>query len=275
MENTFSMKNTSMNEEKHYEFGENWEKFLGSIDDDSVEASMEALKSFFSLETFDNKTFLDIGCGSGLSSLSAIKMGAKSVTSFDYDLNSVNACKILRGNYSINNWDITIGNILDKEFVNNLSTYDIVYSWGVLHHTGSMYEAIKKSADLVKPGGLFMIGIYNKKTPFTEIMHKIKKRYCYSGYIVRGVIKYSYFCLSALYKIIKVRRQFFKDIYNYKNKRGMNYWRDLDDWIGGYPYECATPEEIHTFVQTLEFELIKNKVGTSFSTVNQYLFIKN
>ena len=101
--------------------------------------------AFLGKEDLDNKTFLDIGCGSGIHSLAAFLSGAKLIVSFDYDPQSVAATRILhRKAGEPKNWKIMQGSVLDEEFLRTLGHFDFVYSWGVLHHTGQMWQAIKK-----------------------------------------------------------------------------------------------------------------------------------
>lgn len=107
------------------------------------------------LETLEDKTFLDIGSGSGLFSLAAVRLGARQIHSFDYDLQSVACSRELKRRYfpQKNDWSIEQGDVLDKDYLNSLGQWDIVYSWGVLHHTGNMWQALGNIVQLVKKGG--------------------------------------------------------------------------------------------------------------------------
>ena len=89
-------------------------------------------------------TFLDVGCGSGLHSPAALTAGAKRIVSFDLDSDSVETSRRLWELVGKpKNWVICQGSILDHEFVTTLEPADIVYSWGVLHHTGDMWTALR------------------------------------------------------------------------------------------------------------------------------------
>ena len=69
---------------------------------------------------------------------------------------------------------------MDDEYMNNLSLFDIVYSWGVLHHTGDVWHAIENAASRVKPGGIFYIALYSADVqidPGPDFWLGIKKKY--------------------------------------------------------------------------------------------------
>ena len=155
--------NGTMSTRQDFSFGENWRAFLDTLDDERIRMAEASLVEFLNLPDLRGKDFLDIGCGSGLFSLAAHNLGAKRVVSFDLDQLCVQCCDHLRTRAnSPANWDVCQGSVLDTAFISQLGTFDIVYAWGVLHHTGRMWEAIDKAAALVNPGGYYYIAIYNK-----------------------------------------------------------------------------------------------------------------
>lgn len=258
--------------DKHYEFGKNWVKFLETVDDRTIAESIRSMQDLFQVESFSDKRFLDIGSGSGLHSLAAHRLGAQEVVSLDYDPDSVAATLALREREGApSSWRASQGDILDPALIAALPKFEIVYSWGVLHHTGSMWQAIRNAASLCGDEGLFMIGIYHKKPPFSTWMRTIKRLYTYSGPVVRFPIKWGYYLLTVLYRALRGKNplEFLAD---YKKKRGMDYWRDLEDWLGGYPFEFATPDEVTAFVGDLGFDLVRSSTGTSIGTINEFLF---
>ena len=153
--------------EMRFGFGRNWAKFVEShFNDEALAASVAGLLSFLKLENLSNRTFLDIGCGSGLSSLSAYKAGAQKIFSFDYDINAVETTTRLKhwvGNPAT--WEVTQGSILDDAFVASLEPADVVYAWGVLHHTGDVWHALDNTRKLLKPDGLMFIALYEYGVP--------------------------------------------------------------------------------------------------------------
>ncbi|MHA1843773.1 MAG: class I SAM-dependent methyltransferase [Promethearchaeota archaeon] len=235
---------------------------------------MTSLEEF--LGNIKNKSILDIGSGSGLFSYSMYLMGAKEITSFDIDLYSVNCTTWLRDRVKRKEkWHVFQGSILDKNFLKKLKKYDIVYAWGVLHHTGNMWEAIKNSSTLVKKNGLLYLAIYNK-TKSSPYSLKIKKFYNLLPKIGKLALEYGYFAFSYLIYPIFLLKNPFKVLKNYQKNRGMNPLIDIKDWLGGYPYEVATPQEIIEYVSQLKgnFKLIKIKTFQNYSSNNLYLFAR-
>lgn len=167
-----------MEKNKPFDFGKNWKNFLKDINDKRIQDSERSLKSFIGFENFSDLKFLDVGSGSGLSSLAANRLGA-TVHSFDYDLHSVEATKLLRNKFLKNNrlWTVENGSVLDFEYLKNLGQFDIVYSWGVFHHTGNMKGALKNIDINVKSGGYLFIALYNDQGFKSKVWKKIKKLY--------------------------------------------------------------------------------------------------
>jgi len=163
-----------------FAFGENWARFLTSLSDAQIEEATRAVSTLVGRDLRDT-TFLDIGSGSGLSSLAARRLGAR-VRSFDYDAQSVACTQELRQRFFPGDdaWTVAQGSVLDQPFLATLGQFDIVYSWGVLHHTGQMWHAIENAARLVRPGGLFIIGIYNFRggRRGTAAWARLKRWYC-------------------------------------------------------------------------------------------------
>src|ERR1700726_4430691 len=85
-------------------------------------------------------SFIDLGCGGGLFSLAARNLGAR-VVSVACDSSSVLRVKKLRRDYHAEDecWRVTQGSVLDEAFMRSLEPSELVYSWGVLEHTGEMW----------------------------------------------------------------------------------------------------------------------------------------
>ena len=169
-----------MTKSKSFSFGKNWENFLKYITDKRIETAKSSIIDFLGVNSLEGKSFLDIGCGSGLFSYAACVLGATRIVSFDADKFSVRNCKFLwKKANNPEEWKVHVGSILDVEFTSILGCFDIVYSWGVLHHTGHMWRAIINSANLVKNGGYFYFTIYNKVNGLrgSDFWLKIKRLY--------------------------------------------------------------------------------------------------
>ena len=147
---------------ERFEFGKNWAKFLELLNEQRIAEAEASLRQMLECDDLKGKSFLDIGSGSGLFSLAARRLGAR-VHSFDYDPHSVACTAELRRRYfpADEAWTVESGSALDAEYLRGLGQFDIVYSWGVLHHTGEMWRALDNAHLPVAPGGRLFIAIYN------------------------------------------------------------------------------------------------------------------
>lgn len=269
-------------DELRFEFGKNWANFLSTIDDNRISQARNSMMATLGLDTLEGLSFLDAGSGSGLFSLSAKQLGAH-VSSFDYDQNSVQCTQELKKRYfpDASDWTIESGSVLDAEYLKKYETKDIVYSWGVLHHTGDMYLALQNMVPLVAPGGLLLISIYNDQGGQSKRWKTLKK--IYNG--LPEILRMPYAMLVMLPREIRFfmadllrgkPQNYFRHIKNYANTslRGMSYWHDMIDWIGGYPFEVATPEEMFQFYHDQGFQLEKLTTVKGGSGCNEFLFKK-
>ena len=265
--------------ELRFEFGKNWQQFLSVLDDERIEEAVHSLKSMLEVESLEGKTFLDIGSGSGLFSLAAMRIGASKVFSFDYDLQSVACTRELKQRYfiSASNWTIEQGSVLDRNYLEKLGEWDVVYSWGVLHHTGNMWQALANVASLVAAKGTLFISIYNDQGGTSQRWRKVKKGYNHApdnlkGFIVFGVFLY-FLQRWLLARILRCQFRFHtKTKTPSKGSRGMSHWYDLIDWVGGYPFEVAKPEQIFDFYQQRSFELYRLKTCGGSLGCNEFVF---
>jgi len=256
-----------------FAFGENWARFLTSLSDRQIEQATGAVSTLVGSD-LRGKTFVDIGSGSGLSSLAARRLGAR-VYSFDYDERSVACTQELRRRFFPHDedWTVAQGSVLDRDYLATLGQFDIVYSWGVLHHTGQMWKAIENAAGLVRPGGLFIIGIYNFRggRRGTATWTRLKRWYCSAARWQQLTWETAYVCWQ-LVSTAAVGRNPFRMIRDYHHGRGMSWRRDATDWLGGYPYEAATPAEILEFVRgRFGFVLAKQKIDLGLG-VSEFVF---
>ena len=258
-----------------FEFGANWASFLDRLAPERIESAEQSLKLSLQMDDLSGKNFLDIGSGSGLFSLAARRLGAR-VTSFDFDPKSVACTAELRRRYFKDDpeWTVQQGSILDLELVRRLSRFDIVYSWGVLHHTGAMWQAIGNAAGLVTPGGRLFIAIYDDRGLRSRFWKRFKRLYINAS----APLRWTLFAVGAA-KIWgpTVLRDSFKGeplkSWNGYTGRGMDAWHDLLDWLGGYPFEVARPDEVVAFCKERGFAVANLK--TSIGGCTEFVFVRN
>jgi len=248
---------------ERFAFGENWSRFLKNLTVARILLAEESLKSSLQLDRLDGLTFLDVGSGSGLFSLCARRLGAK-VHSFDFDTHSVACTRELRKRYFPDdaNWIVEQGSVLDRDYLSTLGTFDIVYSWGVLHHTGAMYEALENVKPLVPVGGRLFIAIYNDQGEPTDDWERIKRLYNRLPKPLAFAFALKIIARDELrswehHKHNEGLKSYLATWTDYdkSSTRGMSKWHDWIDWIGGYPYERATVEQIVDFYAPDGFEL--------------------
>jgi 2-polyprenyl-3-methyl-5-hydroxy-6-metoxy-1,4-benzoquinol methylase len=269
------------NIQTRFSFGANWKSFLNkALTPERIDDAVDSLRSLFEINDFKNETFLDIGCGSGLFSLAARTLGAQ-VHSFDLDVLSV-ACTVeLKRRYfpEDDQWIIEQGDILNMNYLHSLGQFDFVYAWGVLHHTGAMWQALENVIPMVTEGGKLYISIYNDQGDSSRRWAALKKCFSQSSKPIRIFIILTvgtlWFIHSSLLRLMRFQNPLpFKEWAEKKKNRGMSVWHDLVDWVGGYPFEVAKPEEIFDFYREKEFKLVRLRTCGGRSGCNEFVFIR-
>lgn len=262
---------------ERFAFGENWQHFLSILDEGRIVSAEESLRRMLEVADLQGKTFLDIGCGSGVFSLAARRLGAR-VHCFDYDPQSVACAQELRQRYFPNDtsWRIEEGSALDKAYLGKLGSFDVVYSWGVLHHTGAMWQALDNAGGLVAPNGKLFIAIYNDQGKISERWRSIKRTYNRLPGSLRFVVTIPAVVHLYWRRTLKdfLRGRPFETWRNEGRERGMSPWRDLIDWVGGYPFEVAKPEAILDFYLRRGFTLARLTTCGGSLGCNEYVFVR-
>lgn len=262
---------------ERFEFGRNWGRFLRRMNQARIDESMRAVRTILRVDDLAGQSLLDIGCGSGLSSQAARRLGAR-VVSFDFDPSSVACTRELRRRDGAGDedWRVLQGSVLDQAFLESLGQFDVVYSWGVLHHTGSMWTAIDNAQRRVKAGGRLCIAIYNDQGRWSRFWLRIKRLYNWLPRGLRWTVTIP--ALIRAWGPTMVR-----DLWHcrslhtwrdYAGNRGMSPWHDLLDWIGGLPFEVAGPDAIFHFLDARGFRLVYLKTCAGGIGCNEFTFVK-
>jgi 2-polyprenyl-3-methyl-5-hydroxy-6-metoxy-1,4-benzoquinol methylase len=265
---------------ERFEFGANWARFLSVLNENRIAQAEKSLREM--LGDLRDKRFLDIGSGSGLFSLAARRLGA-AVHSFDYDPKSVACTQELKRRYfpGDSQWLIEEGSVLDREYLARLGPFDVVYSWGVLHHTGAMWQALENIVPLVASGGLLFISVYNDQGSWSRVWRVLKRTYNVLPPLARK--PYAFLVLAprelrclTVHLLNGRPWDYFANILNYSNSslRGMSYWHDLLDWIGGYPFEVAKPEQVFCMYRDRGFVLKQLRTYAGSIGCNEFVFTR-
>ena len=261
---------------ERFGFGENWRRFLAVVDEPRIEQATRALREWLLVDDLRGRRFLDAGCGSGLFSLAARRLGAD-VVSFDYDPASCACTRELRARFGggDSGWTIDEGSVLDDDFLETLGTFDVVYSWGVLHHTGAMWRAIELVAARVGPGGGLFLALYNDQGGTSRRWLRVKRAYNALPRALRFLVLWPSFAVlwGKTFAAETLRGEPGKSWREYARAgRGMSPWRDVVDWVGGLPFEVARPDRVVEHLRERGFAPVRTETVGSGLGCNEFLF---
>ena len=267
---------------KRFAFGANWSRYVRyAASDESLRAAETSLLHVLPADAYRGRDFVDAGCGTGLFSLAALRLGCARVDGFDADPRSVEAVGLLRRKLSHlvpdgAAWTVRCADLLDPGALSG----DIVYCWGVVHHTGRMWDAIASAASIVAPGGRLILGVYNH-APNSAFWWRVKKLY-----VERPLFRSWLIVLHAVFIAVAAAARGRRVAL--RRDRGMHALVDLVDWLGGFPYEYACFDDVARFVErlglTLEREVPRRPCGrgarpglfgalrTANTGLNEFLF---
>jgi len=278
-----------------FDFGRNWRNFARRLTEPQIAAAEQSLCRMLGWRGLRGRTFLDVGSGSGLFSLAACRLGASRVFSFDFDPLCVDCTRSVRDRFlpQAAHWEISGGDVLSGDFMRAIGTFDVVYSWGMLHQTSDMWRGMQNVLDATAPGGRLFLSIYNHQPILTPFWRFVKRTYNRLPRPLGQLMVVTY--LAAKVPLLAIRRLAAVTATspttisstrpvasptasptaspeNVSTNRGMNAWNDAVDWVGGYPFETASAEEVFRFYRDRGLHLIEISTVGGGSGCNEFVF---
>lgn len=254
---------------ERFAFGRNWAAYLRHLNPDRIDAARQSLQQLLDVERLDGKHFLDAGCGSGVFSLAAAALGAK-VHSFDYDTDSVRCTAQLRETYAAASadWRVEQGSVLDESYLRSMGPFDVIYSWGVLHHTGHLAKAMENIMLPLRPGGILCVALYNDQGWISGYWRAVKKLYTRFRF-ARPLLAafHAPYLLAARFLARRLRGE-------QLSGRGMSLYHDMIDWLGGYPFETSRPDDVLSFYEKRGLQCRRVQACGRRHGCNEFVFIK-
>lgn len=261
-----------------FAFGRNWSRFLEHVDDARIADAEASIRDLLDTPGLQGLRVLDIGSGSGLFSLAAMRLGAAAVHSIDVDPDSVACTRALKARFlpDANAWTIAATSVLDADGMHALAPADLVYAWGVLHHTGDLWAALDVTIACVAPGGRLAVALYNDQGAASRRWTRLKRAYVTGGGVTRAALVAAVAAWLGVKGLAGRALRLVTPGHDAPappaQRRGMSRWHDLVDWVGGYPFEVSTPGEVVAFARARGLVLEHLVTVGGHHGCNQFVF---
>ena len=201
---------------------------------------------------------LDAGCGTGVCSL-ALAERANQVLAVDMSLQSLKTAVELAHKIGRHNIEFKQASVLDLPFASE--SFDLVYSWGVIHHTPSPIRALDELVRVLAPGGLLVLAAY-RKTRLT-VIHEIARKFCLRlpPLLRKPVVKFVAIPIGIVAQLLGLK-ELRDDNLSLESK--------IEDWLFVPEKHFFSFQEMRDLLEQhhLVFKLIQEKTGRFKSTSN-------
>lgn len=215
-----------------------------------IEKQIEFLNKLIGRDNIENKIVLDAGCGTGIAAISFKKLGANKVIGIDISKKSLLTAKKLAEEAGVKLKFIT-GDLLNLPLKGN---FDIIHSFGALHHTGDTKGAFANLINLLGENGQFYLALY-WRTRLTFLHQFIRK-------ILRLLPESAWEPISKFITKFMVGKK--------KTQRGFDGYGEALDWLCVPHRDHYRPEEIKKWFKeyNMQSELLVKQTGRFKSTSN-------
>lgn len=262
--------------ESQFAFGKNWASYSKLVTERQMEDAVQGLQRLVCGD-LRGKRFIDVGCGSGIHALAALRLGAAEVVAIDRDPDSVATTRgMLEAHAAGKCWRVVDMSVFDLDGA-ALGKFDVVYSWGVLHHTGDMLRALRIVAALVAPGGELVFALY-RRTRLCWFWKLEKRWYAGAGPFGQKIARALFIGLFRLIFPVLNKRSFHDYVESYSSRRGMDFYHDVHDWLGGWPYESISADGVRRFMAQIgmrevrTFVRSRRRLGLFGSGCDEYVY---
>lgn len=238
--------------EAHFAFGGNTTSYAEMVTDVEIVGAKKALSLLLGGTRLHGQRLLDIGCGSGLHCLAALRFGAKEQRAVAYVPDRAATTQALLERYAPAGTVFRVPQVsvfsLDPS---KLANFDTVHPWGVFDHTGDMGRAICCAESMCAPERRFAFAIY--RCIWMDWFWRIENRWYAKVTSLAQARAQGIHVGPFRLGLLVTGRSFRMYLANCHSNRGMYFQHDLHDWMGGWPYESVQPSEVDSLMGSLGF----------------------